>query len=450
MIRFSQSSSNLLRYSGNAYQFRFDKKGMIMNKELHDVLAGQNLLGDSYPSSYIADIFLNDWEKAMKGEEATCYFVPTYMSATGTLKPGETVTVMDAGGTNFRVAQVRFGTDGKAEILKIKKSRMPGSGHPITSEEMFGCFAQEILPMMTDSGKLAICFSYACRCLPTHESEIIEMSKEVVVTDAPGKLVGKSIADALYKLGYSGNIETVVINDTVAVLYSALCGGAKQAVAVILGTGENIAYAEKCSNFAVRPEGNAEWMFINTESAMLSVIKKAKIDAEIEAHSADIGKNSFEKMSSGAYIGEIIARSVVYLGENGFVSGKLKETAEKLVRFDMRDVGSFLESGTGTLKEACLDENDTEVLKEVCEQIEKRSGNLVAGNTAAGLIRMRKNGVRGVIPVAVNGSTILKAKIINTTFIEALNSMKDRIGEYEIITDENDTIIGTAASVFLK
>lgn len=50
--------------------------------------------------------FLQEMEAGLKGEESSLLMLPTYISIDQQIPAGERAVVVDAGGTNFRVATV--------------------------------------------------------------------------------------------------------------------------------------------------------------------------------------------------------------------------------------------------------------------------------------------------------------------------------------------------------
>ena len=52
-----------------------------------------------------ADAFIGEMEKGLKGEESSLFMIPTYISIDKKVPAGERIIVVDAGGTNFRVAR---------------------------------------------------------------------------------------------------------------------------------------------------------------------------------------------------------------------------------------------------------------------------------------------------------------------------------------------------------
>ena len=129
------------------------------------------------------------------------------------------------------------------------------------------------------------------------------MGKEVAVENCEGSLIRKGMEMAFRRAGYTGELRIMVLNDTAAVLYSALTDGNRNAIGFILGTGMNSAYFEKTANIPKISPVQRELMAINMESAYFSAVPSGMIDRAIDENSRNKGAALFEKMVSGAYLG---------------------------------------------------------------------------------------------------------------------------------------------------
>ena len=87
-----------------------------------------------------AALMLEDMRRGLAGEKSDMPMIPTYLSNDAQLPLGRSVAVIDAGGTNFRSALVRFEEDG-CHVSELSKCRMPGVGEPCTWEEFISFVA---------------------------------------------------------------------------------------------------------------------------------------------------------------------------------------------------------------------------------------------------------------------------------------------------------------------
>ena len=95
------------------------------------------------------------------------------------------------------------------------------------------------------SRKIGLCFSFATEMYPDRDGRPLAFSKEVLLPEVEGELIGANLKLPLKAHGYNDEIGVVLLNDTVA----ALLGGMGQVgqreiwsfVGFILGTGTNTA-----------------------------------------------------------------------------------------------------------------------------------------------------------------------------------------------------------------
>ena len=394
-------------------------------KKIYDALVELGIHPDCINPAVLEEEILRHMERGLQGEEGSMMMIPAYLFADGEIVKGETVAVIDAGGTNLRAAKVMFGEDGP-EILELRKSRMPGTENPVTAEEMYDEFVRRIMPLMPDSGRLVLCFSYAFESLPDGEARIITMGKEVAVEGSEGSLIRSGMEKAFSRAGHPGPVRVMVLNDTAAVLYSALVSGNRNAIGFILGTGMNSAYFEKTANITKIPAVPQEQMAVNMESAYFSDVPSGTVDRKLDEHSRNKGKALLEKMVSGAYLGEISRLGAVELCSRGLCSDRMSERlgTTEIVAKDMTE---FLEHRTGSCADLCADENDGAVLEMLFRAVEERAGRLVGSLIAAVVTRIRRNGGEGPVDIAVDGSTILLNRIISDEFRKTLDGSSAEI-----------------------
>lgn len=129
-----------------------------------------------------------------------------------------------------------------------------------------------------------------------------------------------------------------VLNDTVGTLVAHAYTNPGAAIGYIYGTGVNAAYGEKKSRITKldKSKGNDGIMLINTEIDLFgdeSYLPRTRFDRLLDNSHSQQGYQLYEKMTSGAYLGELtrlIAIEVISSGEeddgrlfNGSVPSKL-------------------------------------------------------------------------------------------------------------------------------
>jgi hexokinase len=122
---------------------------------------------------------------------------------------------------------------------------------------------------------------------------------------------------------------TALVNDTVGTLISHAYSDPQTYVGVILGTGANAAYVEKVDQIGKwKGENETGEMVINTEWGAFdeehSVIPFSKYDMILDRKSKNAGKQIYEKMIGGMYLGEVVRITSVELMQSGDLFANVK------------------------------------------------------------------------------------------------------------------------------
>ena len=178
---------------------------MCTQETAKEFLRRHNMFYEQQPFEDLTDAYIADMRAGLRGEASTLMMLPSFLPAASAPRTGESVLVLDAGGTNLRAGRVRFDEAGKPVTEALQKRRMPGTlGKDTSAEEMFRAFAELALTVALDADRACIAFSFPCECLPNGDGRIISMGKESRVTGAEGKLVCEGIETAMRALGASG------------------------------------------------------------------------------------------------------------------------------------------------------------------------------------------------------------------------------------------------------
>ena len=197
-------------------------------------------------------VFMQEMVAGLEGKESSLKMIPTYISMDKEVTLEKPVIVMDAGGTNFRVAVVYFDKNKKPVIEDFKLYPMPGTKGEISKEEFFKAIAQYMEPVLNKSDKIGFCFSYPTEILPNRDGRLIQFCKEVQVKGVEGQLIGENLLNTIKKMGYGGKKSIVLLNDTVATLLGGKAAYPDRKfdsyIGFILGTGTNTCYIEENKN----------------------------------------------------------------------------------------------------------------------------------------------------------------------------------------------------------
>jgi hexokinase len=87
------------------------------------------------------NLFMGEMKKGLEGKKSTLEMIPTYIETGVEVPTNKCVIVIDAGGTNFRVATVHFDDSKKAVIKNLCLYKMPGVEREVGKDEFFKIMA---------------------------------------------------------------------------------------------------------------------------------------------------------------------------------------------------------------------------------------------------------------------------------------------------------------------
>lgn len=405
-------------------------------------------------------IFLDEMEKGLAGEKSSLEMIPTYIEVDQEVPVDEAAIVIDAGGTNFRVATLFFTREGTPVIENLKVFPMPGTNGEISKETFFATMAGYLGNTLGASRKIGFCFSYAAEILPNKDGRLIRFSKEVQARDVEGQMIGGNLLRAVRSMGHKEDMSVVLLNDTVATL---LAGKSKfrgrkfsSYIGFILGTGTNCSYVEQNKNILkVQDLPKEKSQIINVESGSFGKGPRGKIDLLFDQTTVNPGMYTFEKMISGAYLGELFLKTLKTAAGEELFSEKLKRAILNITSMETKHMNYFVSSSPGkenplTSLLACRSDDDSVALYYLCDRLIERAALLTAINISAAVIKSGK-GENPCYPVCVTaeGSAFyglhgLKSKV-EYYLKDFLVEKHER--NYEMINVENATLIGAAIAV---
>ncbi|HEQ71919.1 MAG TPA: hexokinase [Spirochaetia bacterium] len=399
-------------------------------------------------------LFLEEMEKGLSEQPGSLQMIPTYIEIHDRIPVNEPVIVLDAGGTNFRVAVVSFDKEKQPRIEQQTQFSMPGIGKEISRKEFFRTIVSYMEKVADAGDKIGFCFSYPTEILPSKDGKVLHFSKEIKVRDVEGHLIGENLAAALTAHGFSGKKRIVLLNDTVTTLLAGTSLLEHKSygsyVGFILGTGTNCCYIEKNRNIkktpGLDPEGS---QIINVESGGFNRIACGKLDERFDQGTKIPSRFPFEKMHSGAYFGPLCKVVLKTAADDKLFSARTGEALSALGEFDTKDVSDFLHlpCGDNMLAGAAANEDDRGLLYLVLERMVERSAKLAAIALSAAVLKSGA-GEDPCRPVCISaeGSTFFGMKNLKfgTKYYlkEYLREKKRR--HTEIVSIKNATIIGAA------
>jgi hexokinase len=402
------------------------------------------------------DTILNDFSSEMdaglSGEDSSLKMIPAFISSENSLPAEEPVIVIDAGGTNLRIAVIEFNLSGKPSINYLEKYPMPGIDKELSADEFYAKFAEYLRPVLDRSDKIGFCFSYPAEISPARDGKLIHWTKDIKVPEVVGTFIGKGLLDYLGDAGEGKSI--VLLNDTIATLLAGKAAGTgskySSYVGFILGTGTNTAYVEQNCNIKKRNDLAADGsMTINIESGNFSLIPQGRIEMELDAASQNPGSQMLEKMISGLYRGKLILTVLKYAATEKLFSAECSEYINSIDELSAYDVDMFLLSKEdGPLMNKVVSGADAEAVRELINAVYRRCAKLTALNISAAVLKSGA-GKDAAAPVCVNidGSTYYKSvgfKDMTESYMQEI--LGSRGVAYELIHVDEAPMLGAAVA----
>uniref|UniRef100_A0A672IMR1 Hexokinase-2 n=1 Tax=Salarias fasciatus TaxID=181472 RepID=A0A672IMR1_SALFA len=374
---------------------------------------------------------------------AAVKMLPTFVRSTpdGT-EQGEFLA-LDLGGSNFRVLLVKVLGNGKQkvemenQIYEIPENIMRGCGSELF-DHVADCLADFLEKLGIKDRKLPLGFTFSFPCLQTKldESVLISWTKAFRSSGVEGKDVVGLLRESIKKRGDFDVDILAVINDTVGTMMTCGFDDHHCEIGLIVGTGTNACYMEHMRNLELLDgdEGrmcvNTEWGAFGDDGALEDL--RTDIDREIDAGSLNPGKQLFEKMISGMYMGELVRLILVKMTrERLLFQGKVTSALLTTGRFNTSYIYSIDNDKSVLLCKALrglgLDPSaeDCAATRRVCQIVSARAAHLCAATLASLLRQIRDNKAAEKLrtTIGVDGSVYKN----HAEFSRRLNKMLRRL-----------------------
>ena len=242
---------------------------------------------------------------------------------------------IDLGGTNLRVVLVKLMGNHKFDTTQSKFA-LPKHLRTGTSEQLWSFIAeclQKFIEEFYPDGvsaplPLGFTFSYPASQDNITEGILQRWTKGFDIEGVEGKDVVPMLQGAIQKLNVPVKV-VALINDTTGTLVASMYTDAETKMGLIFGTGVNGAYYDVCGDIPklegrlcddVTPETpmaiNCEYGSFDNEHL---VLPRTEYDLVIDKESPRPGQQSFEKMISGYYLGEVLRLILLDLHKKGLV-----------------------------------------------------------------------------------------------------------------------------------
>ncbi|EDL92986.1 hexokinase 1, isoform CRA_g [Rattus norvegicus] len=333
---------------------------------------------------------------------------------------------LDLGGTNFRVLLVKIRSGKKRtvemhnKIYSIPLEIMQGTGDELF-DHIVSCIS-DFLDYMGIKGPrmpLGFTFSFPCHQTNLDCGILISWTKGFKATDCEGHDVASLLRDAVKRREEFDLDVVAVVNDTVGTMMTCAYEEPTCEIGLIVGTGTNACYMEEMKNVEM-VEGNQGQMCINMEwgafgdNGCLDDIR-TDFDKVVDEYSLNSGKQRFEKMISGMYLGEIVRNILIDFTKKGFLfRGQISEPLKTRGIFETKFLSQIESDRLALLQvRAILQQlglnstcDDSILVKTVCGVVSKRAAQLCGAGMAAVVEKIREN--RGLdhlnVTVGVDGT----------------------------------------------
>ncbi|XP_075398845.1 hexokinase-3 [Tenrec ecaudatus] len=354
--------------------------------------------------------------QGLRGEASSLRMLPTYVRATPDGSERGDFLALDLGGTHFRVLLVRVTAGGvqiTSQVYAIPEQVAQGTGRQLF-DHIVDCIVdfQQKQGLSGQSLPLGFTFSFPCRQLGLDQGILLTWTKGFNASDCEGQDVVTLLREAIGRRQAVELNVVAIVNDTVGTMMSCGYEDHRCEVGLIVGTGTNACYMEELQNVAGVP-GDSGRMCINMEwgafgdDGILSVPSTC-FDASVDRASINPGKQRFEKLISGMYLGEIVRHILLHLNSLGVLF-----RGQQTQRLQSRDIFktkflSEIESDSLALRQVRtiledlglpLTSDDALVVREVCQAVSRRAAQLCGAGVAAVVEKIREN--RGLEELAV-------------------------------------------------
>lgn len=388
-------------------------------------------------------------KSGLERRQDTVPMIPAYLYGDKPVPQKKKAAVIDAGGTNFRTALAYF-DKGECVFENLTRHVMPGTEKPADWSEFISFCADKIEPLLDRTDDIGFCFSYPAEVTPERDSIVLSMTKQVKILGAEGKLLGAALNEELVRRGL-GRKKIVVLNDTPATLLggSALLDKTQYGgfIGMVAGTGVNACcMLPECEISKLHLTGG-EKMLINLESGSVDVFPRGDFDLEMDAGLPDTGEYVGEKMCSGYYLGELCRYALRAAAEEKLFTEKAAQYLLALEKLTTPEADAW----TAGNVPAAFCEEDAENAVYIIQEIFDRAARCMACVLCA-ILLLTGEGKDKPVCIAVDGSLFKKSRLFRPLLEKYMAEYAEKVlfRRFEFVTNEETSLMGTAAAVLLN
>ncbi|XP_045623070.1 hexokinase type 2 isoform X2 [Procambarus clarkii] len=393
--------------------------------------------------------------------EATIKCFPTYVRDLPNGKEKGRFLALDLGGTNFRVLLIELGDKCTMDsrIYAVPQPIMVGPGDGLF-DHIAECLASFIKER--DLGKellpLGFTFSFPCKQEGLTKARLVHWTKGFRCEGVEGRDVVELLKQAIARRGDVSIKICAVLNDTTGTLMSCAWKSSNCRIGVIVGTGTNACYMEKLEKVELwdGEVNHPPQVIINTEwgafgdNGCLDFIR-TEYDDNVDRESVNPGKQLFEKMISGMYMGEIARQVLVRLVSEGLLfGGYTSEILQEKGSFFTKYISEIESDKVGDFNNcrAILEElgfndatdADCANVRYVCKCVSKRAAFLTAAGVSVLLNRINDESVT----VGVDGSVYRFHPHFHNLMVEQISQLIKPGIKFDLMLSEDGSGRGAA------
>ncbi|KAI0211829.1 Hexokinase type 2 [Lamellibrachia satsuma] len=443
----------------------------------------KNYILDVATYKKICTLLDNECNKGLSpatNDQASVKMYPTYVRGLPDGSEQGHFLALDLGGTNFRVLLITLKgieVEMKNKIFPISQELMHGEGTLLFDyiAECLETFQREN-DLVNNTLSLGFTFSFPCKQEGLTKGKLVKWTKGFTCAGVENEDVVELLNEAIARRGSGINIEcTALLNDTVGCLMSCAFLDHNSMVGVILGTGTNACYMEHLdkvltwegdldepkrvdqSESVQRNDAISKKVIINTEwgafgdNGELDFIR-TDLDRVVDTSSLNPGKQIFEKMISGMYMGELVRLVILKCAKEellfkGVVSQDLQTQGRFYTKY-ISEIEKDEDSDGFTNTKQILDElgvetysmDDCRHIQYICSTISSRAAYLASAGIATLLNRVNMPNVT----VAVDGSLYRFHPHFHQRMMEKTKELLNNSMQFHLMLSEDGSGKGAA------
>jgi len=305
---------------------------------------------------------------------------------------------------------------------------------------------------------LGFTFSFPCSQEGLTVARLATWTKGFKCAGVEGHDVVQLLQEAIARRGDIHIDVMAVLNDTTGTLMACAWKNPSCRIGLIIGTGSNACYVEKLDNVGTwdGDHDNPQQVVINTEwgafgdNGCLEFIR-TEYDHAIDANSINPGRQLFEKMISGMYMGEVTRLVLAQLTEEGllfdgmgpemlFEPGQFFTKYVSEIESDKKGEYNCCRQVLEELGQEDPTDEDCANVRFVCEAVSTRAAQIAAAGVATLLNKMG----RSHVTVAVDGSVYRFHPHFHDLMVEQINRLIHPGLTFDLMLSEDGSGRGAA------